>query len=152
MVGSNTKRIRITHDVHVESLFLFSMNLVNTHHASRITRMWSRGFKLRLYIRVMRIARLHMYLKMWCVRVLFAEEATQCGSTVAFLHRGKWHLIYLNINVSTSIASAILSQMFPIRMFSLYIFPMNCHIVLGVPQQDWSTSRDTYYHQSRCVA
>ena len=38
------KRIRITHDVHVESLFLFSMSSVNTHHASRITRMWSRGF------------------------------------------------------------------------------------------------------------
>ena len=41
---ASLKRIRITHDVHVESLFLFSMISVNTHHASRITRMWSRGF------------------------------------------------------------------------------------------------------------
>ena len=39
-----------------------------------------------------------------------------------FLHTGTWHLIYLNINVSKSIASAILSQMFPIRMLSLYSF------------------------------
>ena len=39
-----------------------------------------------------------------------------------FLHTGTWHLIYLNINVSTSIASAILFQMFPIRMMSLYSF------------------------------
>ena len=35
---------RITHDVHVVSLFLFSMISVSTHHASRITRMWSRSF------------------------------------------------------------------------------------------------------------
>ena len=41
---ASPKRIRITHDVHVESLFLFSMILVNTHHDSCITRMWSRGF------------------------------------------------------------------------------------------------------------
>ena len=70
------------------------------------------------------------------MNVLFAEEATQCGSTVAFLHTGTWHLIYLNINVSTSIASAILSQMFTIRMFSLYILLIKCHTVLGVPQPD----------------
>ena len=47
-----------------------------------------------------------------------------------FLHTGIWHLIYLNINVSTSIASVILSQMFPIRIFSLYILLMECYIVL----------------------
>ena len=41
--SQSLKRIRITHDVHVESLFLFSMISVNMHHASRITRMWSRG-------------------------------------------------------------------------------------------------------------
>ena len=34
---ASPKRIRITHDVHVESLFLFSMISVNTHHASHIT-------------------------------------------------------------------------------------------------------------------
>ena len=79
----------------------------------------------------------------WCVKVLFAEGATQCGSPGAFLHTGTWHLIYLNINVSKSIASVILFQMFPIRMLSL----IECHIVLGVPQPDWSTSPDTY-HQS----
>ena len=45
---ASLKRIRIMCDVHVESLFLFPMILVNTHHASRITRMWSRGFKVKL--------------------------------------------------------------------------------------------------------
>ena len=34
---ASPKRIRITHDVYVESLFLFSMISVTTHHASRIT-------------------------------------------------------------------------------------------------------------------
>ena len=34
---ASLKRIRITHDVHMESLVLFSMISVNTHHASRIT-------------------------------------------------------------------------------------------------------------------
>ena len=58
----------------------------------------------------------------WCGKVIFAEGATQCGSLVAFLHTGTCHLIYLNINVSTFIASAILSQMFSIRMLSLYSF------------------------------
>ena len=28
----------------------------------------------------------------WCVKVIFAEGATQCGSHVAFLHTGTWHL------------------------------------------------------------
>ena len=36
----------------------------------------------------------------WCVKVIFAKVANQCGSPVAFLHTGKWHLICLNINVS----------------------------------------------------
>ena len=48
---ASPKRIRITRDVHVESLFLFSMISVNTHHASRITRMWSHGFSLRVFIK-----------------------------------------------------------------------------------------------------
>ena len=84
----------------------------------------------------MRIARLHMYVKMGCVKVLFAEGASQCGSPVAFFHTETCHLIYLNISVSTSIAAAILSQMLPIRKLSLYIPLMKCHTVLGVPQPD----------------
>ena len=69
-------------------------------------------------------------------QILFAEGATQCGSPVFFLHTETCHFIYLNINVSTSIAPAILSQMVPIRILSLYIPLMKCHIVLSVPQPD----------------
>ena len=97
---------------------------------------------------VMRIARFHMYVKIWCIEVLFAEEATRCGSP-CFLHTGTWHFINLNIiNVSTSIASAILSQMLPIRMLSLY----DVHEVsYGT---GWSSTRLTNFsrHVSRGVA
>ena len=58
----------------------------------------------------------------WCVKVIFADGATQCGSPGAYFIHRDMAPIYLNINVSTAIASAILSQMFPIRMLSLYSF------------------------------
>ena len=58
----------------------------------------------------------------WCVKVIFADGATQCGSPGAYFTHRDMAPIYLNINVSTAIASAILSQMLPIRMLSLYSF------------------------------
>ena len=112
--------------------------------------------KPRLHIRVMReawcvmrIARLHMYVKKWCVmrQSYFCWRSHPVRISWGFFHtRGHGTL---SINVSTSIASAIL-RYFP-KCFQFgccfYIPLIKCYIVLGVPQPDWSTSPDTY-HQS----
>ena len=71
------------------------------------------SIKLRLHRRVMREAccvkrdaycaiphvRQNVMRDASCVKVIFAEGANQCGSPVAFLHTGEWHLICLYINV-----------------------------------------------------
>ena len=55
-------------------------------------------------------------------KLFLLKEPPSVDHLGLILHTGTWHFFYLNINVSTSIASAILSQMFPIRMLSLYSF------------------------------
>ena len=55
-------------------------------------------------------------------KLFLLKESPSTDVLGLFLHTGTWQFIYLNINVSTSIASTILSQMFPIRMLSLYSF------------------------------
>ena len=79
---------------------------------------------------MMRIARLHMHVKMWCVmrQSFFAEEATQCVSTVAFLHTAIWLLIYLNINVSTYSFCYAVPNVSHSDVFNIYSsIPVKCH-------------------------
>ena len=67
-----------------------------------------------------------LYVKMWCVmrQSSFCWRSHPVRISCGFLHTGTWHLIYLNISVSISIASAIVSQMFPTRI-CVFIYSIN---------------------------